>query len=271
LKDWTSKYPVSSTQYPVPNTQYPLPIIMKITAFIPARYQSSRFPGKPLALIAGKPMIQHTYERALSCPELSAVYVATDDQRIADCVRQFGGKALMTAPTHCSGTDRIAEAALGAGLKGEDLVVNIQGDQPSFEPSVVTDLVRPLAADKTLPMSTLKYRISRKDEIDNPNHVKVVTDRDGFAIYFSRCPIPYCRDGNPGGVHFKHLGFYCFRMNFLVRFTSLDQGVLEPLEKLEQLRALEHGYRIKVVETLFDSVEVDIPEDVAAIEAILGG
>jgi 3-deoxy-manno-octulosonate cytidylyltransferase (CMP-KDO synthetase) len=242
---------------------------MKITAFIPARYASSRFPGKPLALISGKPMIQHTYERALSCPELSAVYVATDDERIADCVYGFGGKALMTSPTHGSGTDRIAEAALKAGLEYKDLVVNIQGDQPSFQPSVVTDLVRPLIDDRDLPMSTLKYRIVNKEEIENPNHVKVVTDKEGFAIYFSRCPIPYCRDGIPDGAHFKHLGFYCFRMNFLVRFTSLDQGVLESLEKLEQLRALEHGYRIKVAETLFDSVEVDVPQDVKAIEAIL--
>jgi 3-deoxy-manno-octulosonate cytidylyltransferase (CMP-KDO synthetase) len=244
---------------------------MKITAFIPARYASSRFPGKPLALIAGKPMIQHTYERALSCPELSAVYVATDDDRIADCVRRFGGKALMTSLTHCSGTDRIAEAALKVGLEDEDLVVNIQGDQPSFQPSVVTDLVRPLMEDRDLPMSTLKYRISRTEEIQNPNHVKVVTDRAGLAIYFSRCPIPYCRDGVPDGVHFKHLGFYCYRMEFLVRFTSLAQGFLESLEKLEQLRALEHGYKIKVPETLFDSVEVDIPEDVNVIETILRG
>jgi len=216
-------------------------------------------------------MIQHTYERAVSCPELSAVYVATDDERIAACVRGFGGKAVMTAGAHCSGTDRIAEAALKAGLGPEDLVVNIQGDQPCFQPSVVTDLVRPLIADRSLPMSTLKYRISRKEEIENPNHVKVVTDRDGFALYFSRCPIPYCRDGVPEKVHFKHLGFYAFRMDFLLRFTSMEQGNLESLEKLEQLRALEHGYRIKVAETLCDSVEVDVPRDVAAIEAILGG
>lgn len=244
---------------------------MKITAFIPARYQSSRFPGKPLALIAGKPMIQHAYERALSCSELSDVYVATDDDRIAECVRQFGGKALMTQPTHASGTDRIAEAALTVGLDDEDLVVNIQGDQPSFQPSVVSDLVRPMIEDSSLPMSTLKYRIMHREEIANPNHVKVVTDRNGFAIYFSRCPIPYCRDGIPDGVHFKHLGFYCFRMAFLIRFTSLHQGLLESLEKLEQLRALEHGYKIKVPETLFDSVEVDVPQDIHAIEAILRG
>jgi len=242
---------------------------MKITAFIPARYRSSRFPGKPLASIAGRPMIQHTYERALSCPELSAVYVATDDERIADCVHRFGGNVLMTSSTHRSGTDRIAEAALKVGLDSEDLVVNIQGDQPSFQPSVVTELVSPLIEDKTLPMSTLKYRMESREDIYNPNHVKVVTDRNGFAIYFSRCPIPFCRDGLSEGIHFKHLGFYCFRMDFLIRFTSLEQGALESLEKLEQLRALEHGYKIKVPETLFDSVEVDVPEDVKVIEKIL--
>lgn len=244
---------------------------MKTIAFIPARYQSSRFPGKPLALIAGRPMIRHTYERALACPELSDVYVATDDDRIAACVRQFGGKALMTAPTHASGTDRIAEAALKVGLRDEDLVVNIQGDQPSFPPAVISDLVRPMMEDRTIPMSTLRCRIMRREEIENPNHVKVVTDREGFAIYFSRCPIPYCRDGIPEGVHFKHLGVYCFRMEFLIRFTSLPQGTLESLEKLEQLRALEHGYRIKVPETRFDSVEVDVPGDIKAIEALLRG
>jgi len=214
-------------------------------------------------------MIQHTYERALSCPELSAIYVATDDARIADCVHRFGGNALMTASTHRSGTDRIAEAAIKVGLESDDLVVNIQGDQPSFQPSVVSDLVSPLIADKTLPMSTLKYRMENREDVHNPNHVKVVTDQNGFAIYFSRCPIPFCRDGISEGVHFKHLGFYCFRMDFLIQFTSLDQGVLESLEKLEQLRALEYGYKIKVPETLFDSVEVDVPEDVKVIEKIL--
>jgi 3-deoxy-manno-octulosonate cytidylyltransferase (CMP-KDO synthetase) len=242
---------------------------MKIFAFIPARFDSSRFPGKPLALISGKPMIQHTYERALSCPELSAVYVATDDDRIADCVNKFGGKSVITAKTHRSGTDRIGEAALKMGLHDDDLVVNIQGDQPSFHPSVVTDLVEPLIDDRSVPMSTLKYKIRDKKDIQNPNHVKVVTDSAGFAIYFSRCAIPFCRDGRPDGVHYKHLGFYCFRMDFLMRFTSLAEGTLERLEKLEQLRALEHGYKIRVLDTIHDSIEVDIPEDVEAIEKVL--
>lgn len=242
---------------------------MKVSAFIPARYESSRFPGKPLALIHGKPMIQHTCERALLSPEFSGVYVATDDERIARCVEQFGGMAVITAKTHASGTDRIAEAALKMGLGGDDLVVNIQGDQPAFHPSIVTDLVKPLMDDRALPMSTLMYRIRDKREVENPNHVKVVTDREGFALYFSRCPIPFCRDQGPEGVYYKHLGLYCFRMDFLTRFTSLGEGTLEGLEKLEQLRALEYGYRIRVVETTHDSVEVDVPEDLKAIETLL--
>ncbi|MCP4576649.1 MAG: 3-deoxy-manno-octulosonate cytidylyltransferase [Deltaproteobacteria bacterium] len=242
---------------------------MNTYAFIPARYQSSRFPGKPLAMINGKPMIQHTYERALACPELSAVYVATDDDRILECVKGFGGKALMTRPGHVSGTDRIAEAAQKIGVKDQDLVVNIQGDQPAFQSEVVSAMIAPLVADETIPMSTLKCRIRDENEVINPNHVKVVTDNRGFALYFSRCPIPFCRDANPGQVHYKHLGFYCFRMNFLRKFTALPEGKLESLEKLEQLRALENGYRISVPESMYDSIEVDVPEDVDAIEKIL--
>ena len=244
---------------------------MNIFAFIPARYQSSRFPGKPLAMIAGKPMIQHTYERALACPELSAVYVATDDDRILECVKGFGGKALMTRGDHVSGTDRIAEAAQKIGVEDQDLVVNIQGDQPAFQPEVVSAMIAPLVADETIPMSTLKCRIRDENDVTNPNHVKVVTDNRGFALYFSRCPIPFCRDANPDRVHYKHLGFYCFRMNFLLKFTALPEGKLESLEKLEQLRALENGYRISVPESMYDSIEVDVPDDVGAIEECLNG
>ena len=244
---------------------------MNIFAFIPARYQSSRFPGKPLAMIAGKPMIQHTYERALACPDLSAVYVATDDDRILECVKGFGGKALMTRGDHVSGTDRIAEAAQKIGVEDQDLVVNIQGDQPAFQPEVVSAMIAPLVADETIPMSTLKCRIRDENDLTNPNHVKVVTDNRGFALYFSRCPIPFCRDANPDRVHYKHLGFYCFRMDFLLKFTALPEGKLESLEKLEQLRALENGYRISVPESMYDSIEVDVPDDVGAIEECLNG
>ena len=242
---------------------------MKICAIIPARYQSSRFPGKPLAIISGKPMIQHAYERASACPELSAVYIATDDSRIIECVNGFGGEAVMTSVNHRSGTDRIAEAAAELGLKDDDIVVNVQGDQPSFQPSVVTDLVRPLVEDASIPMSTLKCRIRENADIHNPNHVKVVTDLYGFALYFSRYPVPFCRDEKGRENHYKHLGFYCFRMDFLKRFSGLSEGMLESLEKLEQLRVLEHGFKIKVVETLYDSIEVDVPEDVGKVELSL--
>ncbi len=242
---------------------------MDIYAFIPARYQSSRFPGKPLAMIAGKPMIQHTYERALACPELSAVYVATDDDRIRECVEGFGGNAVMTRSDHVSGTDRIAEAARKISVKNGDLVVNIQGDQPAFKPEVVSAMIEPLMADESIPMGTLKCRIRDQKDITNPNHVKVVTDKMGFALYFSRCAIPFCRDADPGRVHYKHLGFYCFRMRFLIEFTALPEAHLESLEKLEQLRALENGCKISVSESPYDSIEVDVPDDVAAIEKFL--
>lgn len=220
-------------------------------------------------MINGKPMIRHTYERALACSELSAVYVATDDERILECVEGFGGKALMTRPDHVSGTDRIAEAARKIGVKDRDLVVNIQGDQPAFQPEVVSAMIGPLVKDESIPMSTLKCRIRDEKDVTNPNHVKVVTDNHGVALYFSRCPIPFCRDVNPDQVHYKHLGFYCFRMDFLLKFTALPEGKLESLEKLEQLRALENGYRISVPESMYDSIEVDVPEDVDAIEKIL--
>jgi 3-deoxy-manno-octulosonate cytidylyltransferase (CMP-KDO synthetase) len=243
---------------------------MKIFAFIPARYHSTRFPGKPLALIAGKPMIQHVYERAVLCPELSQVYVATDDERISDCVYGFGGKVVMTKKAHQSGTDRISEAALKTGLGKQDIIVNIQGDQPLFDPSVITLLVKPLVEDESIHMSTLKWKITEDSHVRNPNHVKVVTDNQGLAIYFSRCPIPYFRDTG-SGTYYKHLGFYGYRMEFLARFTRLSQGKLESAEKLEQLRALEHGFKIKVMETPFNSIEVDVPEDVETVEKIIQG
>ena len=245
---------------------------MNILAFIPARYQSTRFPAKPLALIAGKPMIQHVYERAVSCPELSEVYVATDDERILDCVHGFGGRAVMTGKSHCSGTDRISEAAMKMNLEQNDIIINIQGDQPLFHPSIVSLLVKSLLDDSTIPMATLKRKITDKDDIRNPNHVKVVTDRQDFALYFSRLPIPCFRDAGSKTEHYKHLGFYGFTMEFLVKFTSLPKGVLESCEKLEQLRALEYGFKIKVLETLFDSIEVDVPEDINKVgEALLKG
>ena len=242
---------------------------MKIFAFIPARYDSSRFPGKPLALIAAKPMVQHVYERIASCPDVFGIYVATDDERISECVKGFGGNTVLTDRSHRSGTDRICEAAQKVELKGDDIVVNIQGDQPLFNSAVVPQLVGPLLEDETIPMSTLKWKIRQKEEVANPNHVKVVTDSQGFALYFSRYAIPYLRDDDKEFPFFKHLGVYAYRMDFLLEYTRLPEGVLESAEKLEQLRALEHGFRIKVVETEHNSPEVDIPEDINRVEAIL--
>ena len=235
---------------------------MKIVGFIPARYQSTRFRGKPLALIAGRPMIQHVYQRSKGCPELDEIYVATDDLRIYDCVTEFGGHAIMTDGKHVSGTDRIAEAAQKINLADRDIVVNIQGDQPVFRPSMLSDLIRALADNPTIPMSTLMHRIKDDRELHNTNTVKIAVDNNGFALYFSRLPIPFCRDRESKAIHYKHLGFYGYRKEFLSTFTSLSYGLLEEAEKLEQLRPLEHGFKIKVIETLFDSIDVNTPEDI---------
>ena len=239
---------------------------MKIVAFIPARYHSKRFKGKPLVLIAGKPMIQHVYQRSKECPELHEIYVATDDLRIYECVTEFGGQAIMTDESHLSGTDRIAEAAEKINLADRDIVVNIQGDQPNFHPSILSDLIRPLMEDPRIPMSTLMYKIKDDRELNDTNNVKVAVDKNGYALYFSRLPIPFCRDQGSRTVYYKHLGFYAYFKEFLLTFTNLSHGLLEGAEKLEQLRALEHDFKIKVVETIFDSVDVNTPEDIKIVE-----
>jgi len=242
---------------------------MKTVAFIPSRFGSSRFPGKPLAVISGKPMIRHVYERAESCPEISDVFVATDDERIFRCVEKFGGKAIMTRGHHPSGSDRVWEAASAAGLDEDDLVVNIQGDQPAFDPGSMSLLIASLLNDPGLYMSTLIFRIKESSSVTDSNDVKVVVDSNGFALYFSRSPVPFYRDRDSEKLYYKHLGFYAFRMKFLKIFNSLPQGRLEQAEKLEQLRAVEHGYKIKVVESMWDSPEVDTPSDIAKIEKAL--
>ncbi len=245
----------------------------KVVAVIPARYYSNRFEGKPLAKIQGKPMIQHVYERAAAVPLLSRVAVATDDERIADCVRSFGGEAVMTLREHVSGTDRLAEAVSIMDIPEQDVVVNIQGDQPLFPAEVVEQVARPLLDDPALPMATLIYRIIRPEEIDDPNHVKTVFDRNGMALYFSRASIPFQRDPQnpPPPTYYKHLGFYAYRKGFLLTFVGLPEGEWERFEKLEQLRALEFGYRIKVVLTEHDSVEVDTLKDLERVEQMMAG
>ncbi|MFU8818764.1 MAG: 3-deoxy-manno-octulosonate cytidylyltransferase [Desulfurivibrio sp.] len=242
----------------------------QVVAIIPARYQSNRFEGKPLARILGKPMIQHVYERAQAVPLLSRVAVATDDERIADCVRSFGGEVVMTRSDHVSGTDRLAEAATIMAIDEHDVVVNIQGDQPLFDAEVVAQVAGPLLEDPALPMSTLIYRIIRPEEINDPNHVKTVFDRHGRALYFSRASIPFQRNPGEGTpTYYKHLGFYAYRKGFLLTFVGLPEGEWERFEKLEQLRALEYGYTIKVVMTEHDSVEVDTPGDLERVVALM--
>ncbi len=243
----------------------------RVIAIIPARYQSNRFRGKPLALINGKPMIQHVVERARAVKLLSRVVVATDDQRIVDCVASFGGEYVITRDDHVSGSDRLAEAAELLDISEHDVVVNIQGDQPLFDAEIVEQVARPLLDDPALPMSTLIYKIIRPEEINDPNHVKTVFDHEMNALYFSRAPVPFQR--NPEDEHaptyYKHLGFYAYRKGFLLTFVALPEGEWERFEKLEQLRALEYGYRIKVVLTRHDSIEVDTPEDLKRVEEFI--
>lgn len=239
---------------------------MRIAAIIPARFGSSRFEGKPLADIAGKAMIQHVYENARRSARVDQVVVATDDQRIYEAVRQFGGQVLMTAAKHRSGTDRVAEAARILGLSASDIVINVQGDQPMVNPKCFDQVVEPLMSNDKLGMSTLAFTIIDPREYDNPKDCKVILDYKGFALYFSRAPIPYDRDGRQAFDAYKHLGIYAYTCRFLDVFTRLPVGRLESVEKLEQLRALEFGHRIRVVITSYDSPEVDLPEDIPRIE-----
>ncbi len=244
---------------------------MTVAAIIPCRWGSTRFAGKPLALICGKPMIQHVVEQVSLSTAVDVLVVATDDRRIAECVTAFGARAILTRSENRSGSDRVAEAADSLGLSPSDIVVNIQGDQPLVHPESIDQVIAPLVADETLPMSTLSFRIVRAEEITNPKDVKVVCDRNGFALYFSRSPIPFGRD--PGTVFdtWKHLGVYAYRKRFLDVFCTLETGLLERIEQLEQLRALENGYPIRVVQTEYDSPEVDLPSDIERIEAVLCG
>lgn len=244
---------------------------MDIVAFIPARLQSTRFPGKPLAPIAGRPMIEHVYSCTRACTGLSEVFVATDDHSIAEKVRGFGGKAILTSENHPSGTDRVAEAALKLGLGEEDVVVNVQGDQPFFDPALISQMIDPVLRDESVLMSTLKCPVTDPREVNDPNCVKLVTDRQGYALFFSRSTIPFYRDPLSPRTYYKHLGFYCYRRGFLATFAALPVGPLESAEKLEPLRAMENGYRILVVETALDSIEVDTPADIPRVERLLSG
>jgi 3-deoxy-manno-octulosonate cytidylyltransferase (CMP-KDO synthetase) len=244
---------------------------VQVVCIIPSRYESTRFPGKPLADLCGKPMIQHVYERVLKAKSVTCAAVATDDERIFRAVQAFGGRAVMTSLRHRSGTDRIAEAVETLELEDDAIVVNIQGDQPLFEPSQVDEVVGPLMEDPSIPMSTLIYKIVRPEEISHPNAVKVVFDNRLFALYFSRATVPFVRDRDKRADYYKHHGIYAYRRAFLRTFTALPEGILERLEALEQLRALEHGHRIRVVVTPHDSVEVDTPAELERVRRLITG
>lgn len=240
----------------------------KITGLIPARYASTRFPGKALATLLGKPMIQHTFERASRARCLTDLYVVTDDRRIEDVVRRFGGEPIMTSPHHPSGTDRLAEAVR---YLDSDVIVNIQGDEPLITPEAIDTVARPLLDDPDVPMSTLAHRITRPEDLLNPHMGKVVFDRQGRALYFSRSPLPWpgeCLDGEYLREHryYNTVGLYGYRRDFLLTFAALEPTPLERAERLEQLRALEHGYRIMVKETDYAPLGVDVPADLEKAE-----
>ena len=235
-------------------------------AVIPARYGSTRFPGKPLALIAGKPMVQWCYESTSKCKELDDVLVATDDQRIADAVAAFCGKAVMTAPNHATGTDRIAEAIQGDAA---DLILNVQGDEPLMSADVLSRLIRKMReSGAEMGTAAVPFKETGRDPMD-PNAVKVVVDKQGFALYFSRSLIPYPRKGCTPVEPLLHWGLYAYRREFLNSFVTWERGTLEACESLEQLRALENGARICVIITNERSVGVDVPEDIALVEKLI--
>lgn len=242
------------------------PFPLDIVAVIPARFASTRFPGKPLAEIDGKPMIEHVYRRAQASPIVSRVIVATDDLRIAAAVSSFGGNVQLTRPDHATGTDRLAEVAASIDC---DVVVNVQGDEPLLDARAIAEVVSPLS-DASVVMSTLYRRIEHVWELSDPNIVKVVVDRAGFALYFSRAPIPHARDPRGGWPPlYRHIGIYAYRRSALLVLASLEPTPLERTEVLEQLRALEHGIRIKAIETTYDSIGVDTPADLEQVRRLL--
>jgi len=239
-------------------------------AVIPARYASSRFPGKPLAEIAGRPMIEHVYRRAADARGVDAVVVATDDARVAAAVERFGGIARMTGSHHRTGLDRIAEVARDLQCS---IVANVQGDEPLVDPSAISLMIDVLRGDPDLQMATLRTPIRSEEDYASPHVVKVVVGGNDDALYFSRAPIPFHREGAPEGGHYayKHLGLYAYRRDFLLRLAALPQTALEQAESLEQLRALEHGHRIRTVETGHDSIGVDTPADLERARQTFAG
>jgi 3-deoxy-manno-octulosonate cytidylyltransferase (CMP-KDO synthetase) len=256
-------------EFDVPAAVKRLPFALtetSVLAVIPARYDSTRLPGKALVDLGGRPMIEHVYRRATKAQSIDGVVVATDDERIASAVERFGGVAVMTAPTHRSGTDRLAEIA--ASMRCE-LLVNVQGDEPLLDPAVIDAAVEPLRRNPSIEMGTAARPARDAVEWQNPNNVKVLCDRAGFALYFSRAPIPHGRDESALALARIHVGLYVYRRDTLLRLAGLAPGRLEQAEGLEQLRALENGIRIRVVDTDFQSTEVNTPEDLARVRQLL--
>ncbi|NQT32857.1 MAG: 3-deoxy-manno-octulosonate cytidylyltransferase [Candidatus Omnitrophica bacterium] len=253
---------------------------MKIVAVIPARWQSTRLKGKVLADINGKPMIQHVWERVKRAHEVDEVIIAVDKERVLRVAESFGAKAIFTSPEQPSGTDRLAEIANAVDA---DVYINIQADEPLVHPMMVDELAQVFEYERNVQMATLIKRIHDKEEIADPGVVKVVVDRKGFALYFSRSPIPYiCERAEEefaddpdsrdiSGKYFKHVGLYAYTKEFLFTYKNLPKSTLESEEKLEQLRVLEHGYKIRTVETRYDTIGVDTEEDLEKVRGLLAG
>ncbi len=247
---------------------------MKVTAIIPARYGSTRFPGKPLAIINGLPMIQHVCQRVAMAKMVNRVIVATDDARIVAAVADFGGEVMLTRADHPTGTDRLAEVAAKVDA---ELIVNVQGDEPLINPQMVDQAIVPLVRNRLIQMGTLASRIDQIDDFHNPNVVKVVKDQSGLALYFSRSPIPWPRDLTPHQLAealprlglLRHIGLYVYRREFLLEYPSWPKTPLENLENLEQLRALEHGVKLYVAETGYSCHGVDTPADLERVSRLM--
>ena len=243
---------------------------MRAVGVIPARWASTRFEGKVIAPIHGRPMIQHVWQRCKHSRFLEDIIIACDDERVLKTAQEFGAKAVMTSLSHASGTDRIAEAVRDINA---EIIVNIQADEPLIHHNVIDDLVCAIRDDETVSMATVVKVMDTMAEVNNPNIVKAVIDRKGYALYFSRSVIPYDREkkGIDKISYYKHLGIYAYRKDFLMAFSKMPRSRLEEVEQLEQLRALEAGVRIKTVVTDKETIGVDTPEDLAKVEAILNG
>jgi len=241
-----------------------------VLAVVPARYASTRFPAKIITPLDGKPLVLHAFERTRQATLVSDVIIATDDQRVVDAVRPYTDKVMLTRVDHATGTDRIAEVA--ERLSAE-VIVNVQGDEALIDPNTIDAAIRPILERPDVVMSTARHPLTEPEQINSPNNVKVVCDAQGLALYFSRYPIPYVRDAGWGGetpqCHWQHIGLYVYRRDFLLAYARMPQTPLEQLEKLEQLRVLENGYKIAVVDTDYRAIGVDVPEDLERVRAIL--